>query len=62
MNVPDNVYQALNDAKSAWEQLSVVGPQNKARWTDEQIKSLSLQLDLVKHTFNALHRLIKANE
>lgn len=62
MNVPDNVYQALNEAKNAWEKLSVTGPQNKARWSDEQLKSLSLQLEVVKHTFNALHRLVKANE
>jgi hypothetical protein len=62
MNVPDNVYQALNDAKASWEKLSVAGPQNKARWSDEQLKSLALQLDLVKHTYNALYRLIKANE
>jgi hypothetical protein len=56
--IPDNVYQALKDAKSAWDSLYVTVPQNKANWTPEQLKALGAQAEVLKHTYNALNRLI----
>jgi len=56
--IPDNVYQALKDAKTAWDALYVTVPQNKAKWTQEQLASLGSQAEVLKHTYNALNRLI----
>ena len=58
MDIPDNVYQALKDAKAAWDALYVTVPQNKANWNAEQLKSLGNQAEVLKHTYNALNRLI----
>lgn len=62
MNIPDNVYQALREGVAAWGKLASNGQMNKARWTAEQRQSLSELAEVTKATFNALQRLIKANE
>ena len=61
MDIPDNVYQALKDGQSAWHQLVLTVPGNRARWSDEQVRQLALLTDLISQTFNALHRLVMAN-
>jgi hypothetical protein len=60
MTVPQDVYQALNDAKLAWERLSVSVPQNKAKWSVEQQKALGIHADIAMHTYNAISRLVTA--
>lgn len=62
MNIPDDVYQALREGNAAWGKLSSTGQLNKAMWTAEQRQSLSELAEVTKATFNALQRLIKANE
>ena len=62
MNIPDNVYQAMREGNAAWGKLTASGQLNKAKWTEEQRQSLALLAEITKHTFNAVQRLIKANE
>jgi len=58
MPVPNNVFQAMNDAKATWERLTITVPQNKAQWTQEQLRALGIHAELAKHTYNALSRLV----
>jgi len=59
MAIPDNVYQALNEAKAAWDSLYVTVPQNKAKWTPEQLKALGIHAEIAKQTYSAIYRLVQ---
>ena len=60
MTVPQEVYQALSDAKLAWDRLNITVPQNKANWSLEQQKALGIHAELAMHTYNAISRLTAA--
>jgi hypothetical protein len=62
MEIPENVYQALREGNAAWAKLTTDGQLNKAKWTVEQRQTLAALAEVTKHTFNAVQRLVKANE
>jgi len=62
MEIPQNVYQGLRDAGSAWNRLLALGGANRAKWSDEQFQQLSLIGEILKQHHSVLNRLIEANQ
>lgn len=59
--VPDNVTQAMDEVRKAWNQLMLHGPANRAQRTPGPMNQLGLIAERQKNLHNALERLIKAN-
>jgi hypothetical protein len=59
--LPSYVYQYLRDAEASWNKLLKLGPENKAKWTRDQMDQLSAFAEIMKHHHNILKALIDSN-
>ncbi len=62
LDVPDNVEQAMKDAKLAGERLTAMVMANPSAWSKEQKEQMAAIFDMIKNTHAALRRLINANQ
>jgi hypothetical protein len=62
MEIPENVYHAMNDAEIAWNRVVAMAKANSGKWSNEQQEHLALFAQVMSGTHNALKRLLDANQ